>query len=132
MPIVLKRIFFFVLVCGWTQVALCQKTAAVSAETQQHIKDVETGLMPSVVVKDDPHPKHSMSERMAALHVNGVSVAVIHHGAIEWAQGFGVVSVGGAPVMRRLCFRRARSASRWPRWPHCGWCRRGSYRWMLM
>ena len=32
---------------------------------------------------------------MAALHVPGVSIAVIHHGAIEWAQGFGVMSVGG-------------------------------------
>ena len=39
-----------------------------------------------------------LAERMAALHVNGVSIAVIHNGAIEWAQGFGVQQVGGKPV----------------------------------
>jgi hypothetical protein len=31
-------------------------------------------------------------------HVPGVSIAVIHHSAIEWAQGFGVAQVGGGPV----------------------------------
>ena len=102
---VLRQIFFFVFVCGATQLALGQKTPAVSAETQQHIKDVEAGLLPSIVVKGDPHPAHSLSERMAALHVNGVSVAVIHHGAIEWAQGFGVMSVGGAPVIAETLFQ---------------------------
>jgi CubicO group peptidase (beta-lactamase class C family) len=105
MPIVLKRIFFFAVACGSTQFAVCQKTPAISAETQQHIRDVEAGLLPSVVMKGDLHPAHSMSEGMAALHVNGVSVAVIHHGAIEWAQGFGVVSVGGAPVNADTLFQ---------------------------
>jgi CubicO group peptidase (beta-lactamase class C family) len=46
-----------------------------------------------------------MSERMTALHVPGVSVAVIHHGVIEWAQGFGVMSVGGPPVTAETLFQ---------------------------
>ena len=45
--------------------------------------------MPSIVVKGDANAGHTLSERMAALHVPGVSIAVIHHGVIEWAQGFG-------------------------------------------
>ena len=101
----LKRLFVFVLACGITQFALPQKTPAISAETQQHIKDVEAGLLPGIVVKDDLHPGHSLSERMAALHVIGVSIAVIHHGTIEWAQGFGVMSVGGQPVTGETLFQ---------------------------
>jgi len=105
MSIVLKRCIAFVLACGLTQFALSQKTPAMSAETQQHIKDVEAGLLPSVVVKGDTHAAHTMSERMAALHVNGVSIAVIHHGVIEWAQGFGVTSVDGPPVTAETLFQ---------------------------
>jgi CubicO group peptidase (beta-lactamase class C family) len=105
MSIVLKRFLVFLLVFGATQFAIPQKTTTSSAETQQHIKDVEAGLLPSVVLKDDPHPGHSLSERMTALHVPGVSVAVIHHGVIEWAQGFGVTSVGGPPVMAETLFQ---------------------------
>jgi hypothetical protein len=85
MLIALKRVVVFVLACGACQFAHSQKIPAVSAETQQHIKDVEAGLRPSVILKDDSHPTHSLSERMTALHVPGVSIAVIHHGAIEWA-----------------------------------------------
>jgi CubicO group peptidase (beta-lactamase class C family) len=105
MPIWLKRIGLCVLALGVAQLAVAQKTPAISAETQQHIKDVEAGLLQSVVVKGDPHSAHSLSERMAALHVPGVSIAVIHHGAVEWAQGFGVVSVGGAPVNAETLFQ---------------------------
>jgi CubicO group peptidase (beta-lactamase class C family) len=101
----MKRCIALVLACGVTQFAFSQKTPAMSAETQQHIKDVEAGLLPSVVLKSDPHPGHSLSERMSALHVNGVSIAVIHHGAIEWAQGFGVMSVGAAPVNADTLFQ---------------------------
>src|SRR5271170_3454454 len=105
MSIVLKRCIALVLACGVAQFAVAQKTPAVPDETKQHIRDVETGLLPSVVVKGDPHPGHSLSERMAALHVNGLSIAVIHHGVIEWAEGFGVMSVGGPPVTAETLFQ---------------------------
>ncbi|MFY9935755.1 MAG: serine hydrolase [Silvibacterium sp.] len=105
MSIVLKRCMAFVLACGVTQFALSQKTPAMSAETQQHIKDVEAGLLSGVVVKGDTHATHTLSERMATMHVPGVSIAVVHHGVIEWAQGFGVMSVGGAPVTAETPFQ---------------------------
>lgn len=105
MSIFLKRFVVFLFACCATHTTLSQKTAPLSAETQQHIKDVEAGLLPSVVVKGDAHPGHSINERMAALHVPGVSVAVIHHGVIEWAQGFGVMSAGGPPVTAETLFQ---------------------------
>jgi CubicO group peptidase (beta-lactamase class C family) len=100
-----KRVFVLLFACGVTQFAFSQKTPAISAETQQHIKDVEAGLTPGVVRKDDAHPWHNLTERMAALHVPGVSIAVIHHGVIEWAQGFGVMSIGGPPVTAETLFQ---------------------------
>ena len=105
MPILLKRFALLLMACSATQFAFSQKPPGTAAETQQHIKDVEAGLLPSIVIKGDPHPGHTLSERMAALHVNGVSIAVIHHGVIEWAQGFGVMSVGGPPVTAETRFQ---------------------------
>ena len=55
--------------------------------------------------KDDPHPYQKLLDRMAVDHVPGVSIAVIHNGAIEWAQGFGVVRLGGAPVGAETLFQ---------------------------
>lgn len=101
----LRAALVLVMAVGWASLGVCQKTQGLSAETQQHIKAVEAGLLPAVVSKDDPHPGHSMRERMAALHVPGVSVAVIHHGVIEWAQGFGLMSVGGPPVTAETLFQ---------------------------
>ena len=79
-----------------------QDTPDANALIRQHIQHVASGLLPDVIVH---HPgetsgpqTHTLAERMAALHVPGVSIAVVHDGRIEWAQGFGVVIMGGAPV----------------------------------
>ncbi len=105
MGIVLRRFVVFALVGAMTQFGISQKAADSSAETQQHIKDVVAGLAPSVVVNGDANAEHTLSDRMATWHVPGVSIAVIHHGAIEWAQGFGVASVGGAAVNAETLFQ---------------------------
>ncbi|MFZ0501027.1 MAG: serine hydrolase domain-containing protein, partial [Steroidobacteraceae bacterium] len=42
---------------------------------------------------------------MEKLHVPGVSVAVIHGGAIEWARGFGVRDAAGDPVTATTLFQ---------------------------
>ena len=95
-----------VLVFLWAGVpALVAQTAVPSAETQRHIERVEAGLLPPVIVKGDVHVAHTLQERMAALHVPGVSMAVIHHGVIEWAQGFGVMKVGGPAVTAETLFQ---------------------------
>ncbi len=93
-----------VLVC-WTAQLVIAQAPAPSAETQQHIEHVTAGLLPAVMQRDDPHPGHALSERMAELHVPGVSIAVIHHGAIEWAQGFGVMKLGGTRVTSETMFQ---------------------------
>ena len=73
--------------------------------SQQHIAKVLSCLPGAVVVKDDPQPCPNLSERMAQFHIPGVSIAVIHNGSIEWAQGFGVKQLGGAPVDAATLFQ---------------------------
>jgi CubicO group peptidase (beta-lactamase class C family) len=90
---------------------LCVQPGTIAAQTtltpeiQRRIDGVCACLTTRVVEKDDPKACQSLQDRMAAGHVPGVSIAVIHDGAIEWAQGFGVVEVGGAPVTEKTLFQ---------------------------
>ena len=63
--------------------------------------------MPAVLVEGQnlSSQTSSLSDRMAALHVTGVTVAVIHGGKIEWARGFGVTKIGGPPVTPATLFQ---------------------------
>jgi CubicO group peptidase (beta-lactamase class C family) len=64
-----------------------------AAQSVDRIRAVETGLRPAVVVKGRPVPRHTIEERMRALNVNGVSVAVIRNYELEWAKGYGFADV---------------------------------------
>ena len=103
-----------VLKCCWTLIALSgcgvsfatgQSPTAASDATEQHIQHVTSGLIGGIVVKGQEHNTHTLAERMKALNVPGVSIAVIHNGAIEWARGFGVREIGGAPVNAETIFQ---------------------------
>src|SRR5665213_1162322 len=46
----------------------------------------------------------TLQQRMAELHVTGVSIAVVHNGRIDWANGYGVAWVDGPAVTpQTLC-----------------------------
>ena len=49
----------------------------------------------------------SLADHMAALHVPGVSIAVIQNGEIAWARGFGVTRIGGPAVTPDTLFQAA-------------------------
>jgi CubicO group peptidase (beta-lactamase class C family) len=63
------------------------------AQNADRIRAVETGLMPGVMVKGRPVPRYTIQERMKALNVNGVSLAVIQNYEIGWAKGYGLADV---------------------------------------
>jgi CubicO group peptidase (beta-lactamase class C family) len=88
-----------VLVLPWAG----RSAAAQSAEAKQHIDKVVSCLHGAVMEKSDPCVR--LEDRMAALDVHGVSIAVIHNGVIEWARGFGVARVGGAAVTAETLFQ---------------------------
>ena len=92
-------------VCLSTSSLVAQTLAPASADVQKHIHNVESGLLPAVVIKGAPNLTHTLSERMAAMHVNGVSIAVIHNGQIEWARGYGVAAIGGPQVTPETLFQ---------------------------
>ena len=64
-------------------------------------------LLPPAITQGEKPATTKLTERMAALHVPGVSIAVIHGGKIEWAKGYGVVSLEGAPVTPETLFQAA-------------------------
>jgi CubicO group peptidase (beta-lactamase class C family) len=78
---------------------------APAPEIQSRIDKVTACLTTKVVEKDDAQACRKLEARMAAFHVPGVSIAVIHNGAIEWAQGFGVIQLGAGPVTAQTLFQ---------------------------
>lgn len=106
MPTLVSGRFALVgLACCLAQPVMAQNTASTSAEVEQHIQHVTSGLVGGVVIKGDEHGTHTLADRMTELKVPGVSIAVIHQGKIEWARGFGVRSVGGPPVTADTMFQ---------------------------
>jgi CubicO group peptidase (beta-lactamase class C family) len=75
------------------------------SNVEQHIQHVTSGLIGGIVLKGQEHNTHTLAERMKSLNVPGVSIAVIHDGNIEWARGFGVREIGGAPVNAETMFQ---------------------------
>lgn len=67
----------------------------------------EIQLQPAVLVKGEAPNVTPLTARMEALHVPGVSIAVIHNGKVAWARGFGVASLGGPPVTADTLFQAA-------------------------
>jgi len=66
---------------------------------------VENGLRPPAIAEGQR--TWSIAERMAYYKVPGVSIAVIAHGKVEWARGYGVTAVGGPPVNKETLFQAA-------------------------
>lgn len=59
--------------------------------TAQLQRAVEEGLLPPVRIQGRASGKATLAERMKALRVRGVSVAVIHNYRIDWAKGYGIL-----------------------------------------
>ncbi|HEY3887995.1 MAG TPA: serine hydrolase domain-containing protein, partial [Caulobacteraceae bacterium] len=78
-----------------------------AANTEARAARVENDMVPPVLVAGEPIPPATLADRMAALHVPGVSIAVIHKGRIDWARGYGVTQPGGPPVTPDTLFQAA-------------------------
>lgn len=76
--------------------------------TDARMARVERGLLPGLLIAGRPAATSAIADRMAALKVPGVSVAVINGGVIEWARGYGVAEAGSStPVTPRTLFQAA-------------------------
>lgn len=70
-------------------VYLAPSLSFAQADLESRIKHVEHGLLPAVLIKDDP--SWSIADRMKSYKVPGLSVAVIRDFKIEWARAYGVM-----------------------------------------
>jgi CubicO group peptidase (beta-lactamase class C family) len=59
---------------------------------------VEQHLGTAVEIAGRPAPERTLAEAMAAMHVPGVSVAVVRNGRIVWSKGYGGVDDDGRAV----------------------------------
>ena len=82
-------------------------SAQPSVEIEQRIRHIQDALLPPVLTKGEAPAATKLADRMAALRVPGVSIAVIHDGKIEWARGFGVTRVGGPAITPETLFQAA-------------------------
>ena len=80
--------------------------ASAGSNIERSIEHIQR-LVPPVLVQGEAPVGPKLSDRMAELHVPGVSIAVIHDGEIQWARGFGVTRVGGPPVTAKTLFQAA-------------------------
>jgi CubicO group peptidase (beta-lactamase class C family) len=90
--------------------AAAQPTSSLASNDpaiERHIQNIVTNLLPPVLIKGQPTPKMTLSERMEELHIPGVSIAYIHDGKVGWARGFGVTKIGGPVVTPQTVFEGA-------------------------
>ena len=80
-------------------------TAQQAAPTPSKIAVVEQGLTSAVVLAGAPAPHRTIETEMRRLNVPGVSVAVLHGGAIEWSKGYGITRAGGPAVTPSTLFQ---------------------------
>lgn len=81
-------------------------TAEEGGPVNRHTRYLEMHMLPAVI-GPDTRPS-TLSERMRAHGVPGVSVAVIHEGRIDWARGWGVRDVDTCrPVNAATAFQAA-------------------------
>jgi CubicO group peptidase (beta-lactamase class C family) len=99
------RIALFALLVS--PISLRVSTAQAPAEVEQRIQHIQAAIVPPVLTKGETPATTKLADRMAALHVPGVSIAVIHDGTIEWARGFGVTRIGGPAVTPDTLFQAA-------------------------
>ncbi|MCX6560266.1 MAG: serine hydrolase [Candidatus Aminicenantes bacterium] len=88
----------------------CQNKPAPEspAKDPAQIQAMENSLKPAMYAKGQPIAAMNILDRMKHYHVPGVSIAVINHGKIEWAKGYGVKEAGGQdPVTPETLFQAA-------------------------
>ncbi len=99
-------VLIMITVAAGTASAVGQDTGSMAPEARA--ARIEKGLLPGIIIKGRPLPAKSLAERMAALKVPGVSVAIIEDDKIAWAKGYGVLEAGSqAPVTEKTLFQAA-------------------------
>lgn len=96
------------LVLALAALAACGEPASDASPPGSPLAQVESALLPTFVIRGEPTPRTPLADRMEALGVPGVSVAVLVDGDIAWARGYGFADLeSGRPVTPRTLFQAA-------------------------
>ena len=86
--------------------------AAATLRADDSADRVLRSLQPAVEVEGRPPIHWTVTERLAHHHVPGVSVAVVDHGRIVWARGFGKEKAGADGAVTEATLFQAASISK--------------------
>jgi CubicO group peptidase (beta-lactamase class C family) len=103
---------FSLVVRAFLALALCfsliaTTSAQIGPSAKQRLEAVDDHLTRYVILKDSDHPYMQLASQMESLHVPAVSMAAIRNGRIDWAQAYGVTSLGGETATTRTLFGAA-------------------------
>jgi CubicO group peptidase (beta-lactamase class C family) len=98
------KLGLFYMVCAFSAVMLDAQT---SLSAKQRMEAVQNNLARYVVLSGSRKEHLQLDSQMTALHVPAVSLAAIRDGQIDWAQAYGVLSLGGAPATTKTLFGAA-------------------------
>ena len=97
---------FLVLVLA--AVAACSEPAPGPSAPGAPPARVESALLPTFTIRGEPARRTSLADRMDALGVPGVSVAVLLDGEVAWARGYGFADLESTrPVTTHTLFQAA-------------------------
>jgi CubicO group peptidase (beta-lactamase class C family) len=77
-------------------------------EIAERVQRIENGIIPDTPVWNlEADLRTTIAERMAYYRTPGLSLAVINHGELEWARGYGVLEAGESslPVTPQISFQ---------------------------
>jgi CubicO group peptidase (beta-lactamase class C family) len=103
--LVLAAVFGGACGCGTSPAPEPPGRAPDSAAEAAHLDRIVHGLLPPVRVRGED-VRYALEDRMRKYHVHGVSIAVLDHGRLAWARGFGVADLDTrAPVTETTLFQ---------------------------
>jgi CubicO group peptidase (beta-lactamase class C family) len=70
------------------------RTSQADQNIKERIQRVENGILPQAIITGAPPVRLKLADRMRYYSTQGVSIAVINNGRIEWARGYGVKEAG--------------------------------------
>ena len=79
---------------------------------EEIMKKVETHLSPAVRIEGEPEILYTIDERMKYYNVPGLSIAVIFNGKLQWAKGYGFISVDSTRKIDQNTMFQAASISK--------------------
>ncbi|MGC1500574.1 MAG: serine hydrolase [Terriglobales bacterium] len=82
--------------------------AVHASGVEAKINRIMNGLLPGAIIKGQPTPRMTLADRMDYYKVPQVSIAVLDHGQIAWARGYGLADKeANDPVTPETLFQAA-------------------------